>query len=167
MIPSDPEALVSLEAFMALDVFKPVIALPQASGPFVEALKILRSVERSISFCASGNGVRVWAGRWGMGSAGWAWGLQGGRRDCKVGVRPIPGAQKIMPRFCFQFFEVLRVFQSSSPELRSMSGRKESFWDGLGPEIYGARPRILARAEYSARAQHTFRSFHINPTWNQ
>ena len=48
-----------------------------------------------------------------------------------------------------------------------MSGRKESFWDGLGPEIYGVRPGILARAEYSARAEGTFRSFHINPTWNQ
>ena len=65
------------------------------------------------------------------------------------------------------FFDVPRVFQSSSPELRSMSGRKESSWDALGPEFYGVRPRILARAEYSARAQHTFRSFHINPTWNQ
>ena len=41
-----------------------------------------------------------------------------------------------------------------------MSGRKESFWDGLGPEIYGVRPGF---AEYSARAQHTFRSFHITP----
>ena len=138
---------MSLEAFMALEVFKPVRALPQASGPFVEALKILRSLERLISFCAPGIGLRVWARRWGMGSAGWAWGLQGGRGDCKVGVRPFPGAQnqirsvrKIMPLFCFQFFEVPRVFQSSSPELRSMSGRNESFWDGLGLEIDGARP---------------------------
>ena len=152
---------------MALEVFKPVRALPQASGPFVEALKILRSLERLISFCAPGIGLRVWAGRWGMGSAGWAWGLQGGRGDCKVGVRPIPGAQKIMPLFCFQFFEVPRVFQSSSPELRSMSGRKESFWDGLGPEIDGVRPDFPGLPKSSPRAEGTFRSFHINPTWNQ
>ena len=130
-------------------------------------LKILRSLEPLISFCAPGNGLIFWAGRWGMGSAGWAWGLQGGRGDCKVGVRPIPGAQTIMPLFCFQFFEVPRVFQSSSLELRSMSGRKESFWGGLGLEIRRVRPGILARAEYSARAEGTFRSFHINPTWNQ
>ena len=69
---------MSLEAFMALEVFKPVRALPQASGAFVEALKILGSLERLISFCAPGIGLRVWAGRWGIGSAGWAWGLQGG-----------------------------------------------------------------------------------------
>ena len=35
-----------------------------------------------------------------------------------------------------------------------MSGRKESFWDGLGPEIYGVRPGILACAEYFPRAEH-------------
>ena len=105
---------------MALEVLKPVRALPQASGPFVEALKILRSLERLISFCAPGNGLRIWARRWGMESAGWAWELQDERWNWKVGVRPFPGAQKIMPLWKIQFFEVRGLFQSSSPELRSM-----------------------------------------------
>ena len=56
-----------------------------------------------------------------------------------------------------------RVFQSSSPELRSMSGRKESFWDGLGPEIDGGRPGFSRIGKTSPRAEGTFRSFHITP----
>ena len=64
-----------------------------------------------------------------------------------VGSAQLSPAQ-LSPLFCFQPSEVPRVFQSSSPELRSMSGRNESFWDGLGPEIDGVRSRFLARAEY-------------------
>ena len=79
LIPSAPEALVSLEAFMALEVFKPVRALPQASGPFVEALKILRSLERLISFCASDM-----ASEFGPGVGGW--GVRDGRGGCRMGV---------------------------------------------------------------------------------
>ena len=52
-----------------------------------------------------------------------------------------------------RFFEVPRVFQTFSLELRSMSGRKESSWDALEPEFYGVRCRFFALAEYSARAQ--------------
>ena len=57
-----------------------------------------------------------------------------------------------------------RVFQSSSPELRSMSGRKESFWDALRLEIGGAQPDFLGVPKSSPRAEGTLRSFHINPT---
>ena len=84
---------MGLEAFMALEALRAIGAFLQALGPFVEAFKILRSLDPIISFCAPGNGLIFWARRWGMGSAGRAWGLQGGRGDCKVGVRPIPGAQ--------------------------------------------------------------------------
>ena len=71
---------MSLEAFMALEVIKHVRALPQASGPFVEALKILRSLERLISFCAL-----EMASEFGLGVG--AWGVRDGRRGCRVGVR--------------------------------------------------------------------------------
>ena len=60
-----------------------------------------------------------------------------------------------------ELLEVPRIFQSDSPELRSMSGRKESFWDGLGLEIDGTQPDFLGLPKSSPRAECTFRSFHI------
>ena len=86
-----------------------------------------------------------------------------GLRECNCKI----AFEYIMPLFYFQLFEVLRGVRSSSPELRSAERRNESFWDGLGLEIYGVRPRFLVLAQYFACAQHTFRSFHINPTWNE
>ena len=61
------------------------------------------------------------------------------------------------------FQEGPRVFQRSSPELRSMSGRNESFWDGLGPEIDGAHPDFLGVPKSSPRAEGTFRRSPIDP----
>ena len=43
--------------------------------------------------------------------------------------------EKFMTFLYFQFFEALGGLGSCSLELRSMSGRNESFWDGLRLEI--------------------------------
>ena len=44
-----------------------------------------------------------------------------------------------------------------------MSGRKESFWDGLGLEIDGVRPDFLGVPKSSPRAEGTFRRSPIDP----
>ena len=49
----------------------------------------------------------------------------------------------ISASFHFQFFEVLRGLRNCSLELRNTESRNESFWDGLGLEIDGARARFF------------------------
>ena len=66
-----------------------------------------------------------------------------------------------------ELLEVPRIFQTYSPELRSMSDWNESFWDGLGAEIDGVHPDFPGLPNSSPRAEGTLRPFHINPTWNQ
>ena len=60
-------------------------------------------------------------------------------------------------KFFWTFLEVPRIFQNYSPELRSMSDRNESFWDGLGDEIDGARPEFRGLPKSSPCAEGTFR----------
>ena len=63
----------------------------------------------------------------------------------------------LMRFYHFHFFEVPEVFQSTSPELRSLSGRKESSWDSLGSEIDGGHPNFLGVPKSPFRAEGTFR----------
>ena len=62
--------------------------------------------------------------------------------------------EKHMTFLLFQFFESLVRLRSCYLELRNMSGRKESSWDALEPELYWVRP-----GKYPARYFGIFGNF--------